>query len=673
MVDSAETTDSAGDSPEPGGQYIVVARRYRPQGFDDLVGQGMVSTALKNAIDTERVGHAYLFTGARGVGKTSTARILSKALNCQKGTSPTPCHECDVCESIAAGDDVDVLEIDGASNRGIDEIRQLRSNVSVRPSRSRYKIYIIDEVHMLTKEAFNALLKTLEEPPEHVKFIFCTTDPEKIPITVLSRCQRFDFSPVGADEIVTRLQFIVESEGSSADVEALRLLARKAAGSVRDSQSLLEQLMSFTAEKITVDAVHNMLGTAGATRLYGVVRALASHDAAGALSELDQAIGDGVDAGQLTEQLLGCLRDLMALSVGGGKELLLHSAESDAEELSKIANDWGTQNLLAAAQIVDEALARMRMVTHSRILLETALIRIAQLEDLQDLSQLITQIQSGVAPAAPAVKKKTEPPVTTAATAAPTAAPVGNAVNSANTKPAKPVDPGPATPDADQGAAASQSNSAAVGKSVSLDRGNPDGVVQDAVAAPASSTPENPRDTAAKPANPSPAPATGGPVAAPPSAKDASPVADGTPNAATNETASEAVVPSGDAANIWQQAISELDGMAADAASDFVSAANSAPNRLVVTFASSYTSSKSFCERPERHSEMEKIVSRIAGRKLKLEFALRADVAHEKPAKPTVSARQREREISQRPFVQRAVEMFSGEITGVTAAPRNDD
>ena len=220
------------------GQYVVVARRYRPQGFEDLVGQDMVSQALSNAIDTDRVGHAYLFTGARGVGKTSTARILSKALNCQQGPSPTPCHQCDICQTIATGEDVDVLEIDGASNRGIDEIRQLRSNINVRPSRSRYKIYIIDEVHMLTKEAFNALLKTLEEPPPHVKFIFCTTDPEKIPITVLSRCQRFDFAPVGPDKIVARLQQIVQVGGYKRhDDDALRVLARKG-GRIRSRQSV---------------------------------------------------------------------------------------------------------------------------------------------------------------------------------------------------------------------------------------------------------------------------------------------------------------------------------------------------------------------------------------------------------------------------------------------------
>src|ERR671929_1679709 len=193
-------------------RYTVIARRYRPQTFDELVGQEHVARALQQAIASGRVGHAYLFTGARGVGKTSAARILAKALNCVHGPTPEPCNECDVCLRVAAGDDVDVLEIDGASNRGIDEIRQLRQNVAVRPSRVRYKIYIIDEVHMLTKEAFNALLKTLEEPPEHVKFIFATTEPQKIPITILSRCQRFDLHRIATNLIADHLQFIAKKE-----------------------------------------------------------------------------------------------------------------------------------------------------------------------------------------------------------------------------------------------------------------------------------------------------------------------------------------------------------------------------------------------------------------------------------------------------------------------------
>src|SRR6476619_3977779 len=254
--------DRASDS-----QYVVVARRYRPQDFSQLIGQGQVSQALANAITTNRVGHAYLFTGARGVGKTSTARIFAKALNCVNGPTTTPCGECDICQGIASGSDVDVIEIDGASNRGIDEIRQLRSNVNVRPSRARFKIYIIDEVHMLTTQAFHALLKTLEEPPEHVKFIFCTTEADKIPITVLSRCQRFDFAPIEQKSILERLQFIAQNEGVEADPEALHILARRAAGSMRDSQSLLEQLLSFGGPRITVADVHALLGTAHSARL----------------------------------------------------------------------------------------------------------------------------------------------------------------------------------------------------------------------------------------------------------------------------------------------------------------------------------------------------------------------------------------------------------------------
>ena len=225
----ATSRKSKSDNPKPLEEYTVLARRYRPQQFSDLVGQEPVARALINALKSNRVAHAYLFTGARGVGKTSTARILAKALNCVKGPTATPCDVCDACRSIATGEDVDVLEIDGASNRGIDEVREIRSNVQYRPSRGRYKIYIIDEVHMLTPPAFNALLKTLEEPPSHVKFIFATTEAQKIPVTILSRCQRFDFAGIGTQAIVERLREIVANEGMEADDEALALVARRAA------------------------------------------------------------------------------------------------------------------------------------------------------------------------------------------------------------------------------------------------------------------------------------------------------------------------------------------------------------------------------------------------------------------------------------------------------------
>ena len=403
---------SASDS----GNYVVVARRYRPQDFQQLVGQPQVSQALGTAIHTNRVGHAYLFTGARGVGKTSTARIFAKALNCVKGPTTEPCGECDICQGIAAGADVDVLEIDGASNRGIDEIRQLRSNVNVRPSRARYKIYIIDEVHMLTTPAFNALLKTLEEPPEHVKFIFCTTEADKIPITVLSRCQRFDFAPLQSQAIIDRLQHICTNEGVTAELPALQILARRANGSMRDSQSLLEQLLSFSGKQLTAADVHKLLGTAQSGRLAAIAGALAARDAATALGLLDVAIREGVDAGQLTEQLLGYIRDAMAAHLGCSPDLFLTTEAGDADDLKQIGDALGLETLLAAAQILDQSLVRMKQSTQTRTLVELALVRIARLEHLQALPALIAQLQSGAPLAAPPVSTYS-PPVARAATA----------------------------------------------------------------------------------------------------------------------------------------------------------------------------------------------------------------------------------------------------------------
>ena len=336
-------SDQPTSPPEAAKQerYVVIARRYRPQTFDDLVGQEHVARALAGAITSNRVGHAYLFTGARGVGKTSAARILAKALDCETGPTPTPCNRCDICRSISAGDDVDVLEIDGASNRGIDEIRQLRQNVGVRPSRARLKIYIIDEVHMLTREAFNALLKTLEEPPEHVKFIFCTTEPAKIPVTILSRCQRFDFAGIDSAAIGRRLRQIVESESIPADPEALDLIARRATGSMRDAQSLLEQLLAFAPAEITQAEVHDMLGTAGEERLGELVGHLVRHDARAGLEVLAAALEEGVEVGQLIEQLLVHLRDCMAAAVGCPAETLLCTSSAGRNRWPSRANSLG--------------------------------------------------------------------------------------------------------------------------------------------------------------------------------------------------------------------------------------------------------------------------------------------------------------------------------------------
>lgn len=398
MAQLPAQANSNADLPDDArpGEYVVVARRYRPQAFEELVGQEHVARAMSNAITSNRVGHAYLFTGARGVGKTSSARILAKCLDCVEGPTPTPCNRCEICQSISAGNDIDVLEIDGASNNGVDEIRSLRQNALVRPSRARFKIYIIDEVHMLSKSAFNALLKTLEEPPEHVKFIFCTTEAEKIPITILSRCQRFDFAGITPASIVGRLEQIVAAEGVAAEPEALEILARRAAGSMRDSQSLLEQLLAFGGRKIAVADVHAMLGTAADGRLAALVTHLVERNAAAALADLDAALADGVDVGQLLDQLLGYFRDVMAACAGCLPQSFLHAGSGEQAAVQAAGKNLGLETVLAILQILDQTLARMRYSTHRRTLAELALVRISALEDLDKLADLAGALASGL-------------------------------------------------------------------------------------------------------------------------------------------------------------------------------------------------------------------------------------------------------------------------------------
>lgn len=380
-------------------EYTVLARRFRPQSFGEVVGQEMISQALRNAIAAERVAHAYLFTGARGVGKTSTARILAKSLNCPQAQNGDPCNACETCRSISAGSDVDVLEIDGASNRGIDEIRDLRANVNIKPMRSRYKIYIIDEVHMLTTPAFNALLKTLEEPPANVKFIFCTTEPDKVPDTILSRCQRFDFGTIATSTIKQRLAEIAAAEGVAVDQAALELVARRANGSMRDSQSLFDQLLAFGGKTIGADDVHRLLGTAPDERLLELTAALVSRDRGRALELFQAALESGAQLGELTDQLLACFRDLMVLAAGAADAPLTSVGEDQRPVLRELATAFGLASAMAALQILAESKARMKGVTYGRVLAELAVVRIASLEDVQHLGELLALLQSGKLPA----------------------------------------------------------------------------------------------------------------------------------------------------------------------------------------------------------------------------------------------------------------------------------
>jgi len=389
------TASDAGPASAAGG-YQVVARRYRPQRFADLVGQEHVARGLAGAIESGRIGHAYLFTGARGVGKTSAARIYAKALECGRRQGGEPCNACDTCVAISAGQDVDVVEIDAASNRGIDEMRQLRQNVAVRPARGRYKTYIIDEVHMLTREAFNALLKTLEEPPAHVKFVLCTTEPDKLPITILSRCQRFDFHSVDPPAIARRLAQIVEAEGAIVTAAALGLIARRAAGSMRDSQSLLEQLLGSASGPIDVDEVHAVIGTGREERVGAVVACVAARDARGALAAFDAALAGGADPGGVLEQVMAALRDCLLASVGCGPDLLLEG-DGLGIDLAALGRELGTVTVLAMLQIIDHALGRMRTSGHAAVLAEMAIVRLATLEDLGSLAEAVERVGSTAA------------------------------------------------------------------------------------------------------------------------------------------------------------------------------------------------------------------------------------------------------------------------------------
>ena len=419
MAAPADSTIPSGAAPTEA--YRVVARRYRPQRFDELVGQEHVARGLSGAIESGRIGHAYLFTGARGVGKTSAARIFAKALECATGPAAEPCNQCDTCAAIAAGQDVDVVEIDAASNRGIDEIRSLRQNVAVRPARGRFKIYIIDEVHMLTREAFNALLKTLEEPPGHVKFVLCTTEPEKLPITILSRCQRFDFVTVDAPAIARRLGQIVTAEGATVTDDALALIARRAAGSMRDSQSLLEQLLGSSGGAIGVDDVHAVIGTGREERIGALLGAIANRDPAAALGALDESLAGGADPGGVLEQLLAALRDCLVASVGCGPALLLQG-DGLGIDLAAVGRLLGTETVLAMLQILDQSLSRMRTSGHAPVLAEMAIVRLARLDDLDQLASAVERIalQAAAAPL-PVAARAPAPPI--ARPALPSAAP----------------------------------------------------------------------------------------------------------------------------------------------------------------------------------------------------------------------------------------------------------
>ncbi|HEX7452458.1 MAG TPA: DNA polymerase III subunit gamma/tau, partial [Polyangiaceae bacterium] len=383
--------------------YLVLARKWRPMRFEDLVGQDHVSRTLGNAIDSGRVAHAFLFTGVRGVGKTTSARILAKALNClgdpattppgkDLGPTVTPCLKCAACLEIALGTDVDVREIDGASYTGVDDVRKLQDSLPYRPARDRFKIVIVDEVHMLSTNAWNAFLKTLEEPPPHVKFIFATTEVHKVPITILSRVQRFDFKLIPTQVIAGRLRYVLEQEKIESDEAALGVIAREAAGSMRDAMSLLDQVIAWGGAKLTGEDVARVLGVASRKVLHDIAGALVSGDAAAALSVIAELANQGYDNAHVARDLLGLLRDVVVAKVCKEPATLLDLADEEVRDVQQLAEATHADDLIRLHQGFSQGFDDVVRSGQPRAALEMLLVRLARRPPLLPVDELVRRL-----------------------------------------------------------------------------------------------------------------------------------------------------------------------------------------------------------------------------------------------------------------------------------------
>ncbi len=388
--------------------YTVLARKYRPQKFSDVIGQEHVTRTLQNAIEQGRTAHGYIFSGHRGIGKTTVARILAMALNCRSSEKPVsePCGICESCTEIRAGNSVDVIEIDAATNRGIDEIRELREGARYRPARDRFKVYILDEAHQITDAAFNALLKTLEEPPDHIVFMLATTQPEDIPQTIRSRCQHFSFRAVKFDDIVGQLRDLTNREDIEADDDALALLAEAGDGSMRDALSILDQAIASSSAKLTVDAVRNLVGAAPSHILEEVMQAVSSGASEDILRRVDHLISEGHSPTHFARQMVRFLRNATVAKIAGKGSGLLQISDEERERVARVAESFSEEDLTRHLQIMLRTHGELSYKQEQRFHLELGLLKMAHAQRLLPLEQLLSEAAASPASASPATSRQ---------------------------------------------------------------------------------------------------------------------------------------------------------------------------------------------------------------------------------------------------------------------------